>query len=213
MKRCKICQSVTISITDVKTGRVYHRCVECDYIYLDEKFHLRGDDERKHYDNHHNNMQSLGYVKMFKRLIKEFVEPMRCKIGNALDFGCGEGEVLPILLDSVGINCDRYDLFYHPKKVYENRKYDLIVSTEVFEHLSCVKQILEMLLTHLNEDGYLLLMTSFHPSNDEEFLKWFYIQDSTHIGFFSMRTFEYLADNYGLKITQHNENNTILLQR
>ncbi len=213
MNRCKICNSVTISITNTKTARFYHRCLECDYIFLDEKFYLNDVEEKKHYDNHHNNIESIGYVKMFEKLIKEFVEPNKAQIKNALDFGCGEGEVLPILLERVGIACDRYDLFYHPKKVYEDKKYNLIVSTEVFEHLSQPKESLEMLLSHLNDNGYLLLMSAFHPSDDEEFLKWYYIQDITHIGFFSMKTFEYIANKYKLNIVSNNEKNIILFSR
>jgi 2-polyprenyl-3-methyl-5-hydroxy-6-metoxy-1,4-benzoquinol methylase len=187
--------------------------MECDYIFMDDKNHLDASLEKKHYDNHHNNLESLGYVKMFENLIKEFVIAETKNIKTALDFGCGEGEVLPILLQRVGIPCDRYDLFYFPKKIYKDKKYDLIVSTEVIEHLSNPLEILRELLSHLNKDGYLLLMTSFHPSDSEKFLKWFYIQDMTHIGFFSMKTFEFLASKLDLKIIKHNSKNSILFKK
>jgi len=170
-------------------------------------------EEKKHYDNHHNNIESIGYVKMFEKLIKEFVQPNKAQIKNALDFGCGEGEVLPILLQRHGLTCDRYDLYYYPQKVYDNKKYDLICSTEVIEHLSEPLEMLKTLVSHLNKDGYLLLMTSFHPATTEDFLKWYYIQDSTHIGFFNLPTFQYIADSLNLKIVKHNNKNIILFQK
>ncbi len=213
MIKCKICQSSTTPIIDATTDKTYHKCLVCDYIFLENKFYLDAIGEKKHYDNHDNSLESLGYVKMFESLIEEFIAPHKIEIDRALDFGCGEGAVLPILLQRHGINCDRYDLFYFPKKVYEDKKYDLICSTEVFEHLSEPMEILKELLSHLNEGGYLLLMTYFHPSDDEKFLKWFYIKDVTHIGFFSMKTFEYLAKEFNLKILKHNSKNSIMFQK
>ncbi len=213
MMACKICKSTTTKIVDSKKDRLYHRCSVCDYISLDDKFYLDKSLEKKHYDNHHNNLQSLGYVEMFERLISEYIAPYRSKIDKALDFGCGEGEVLPILLQRDGICCDRYDYFYFPKKVYEGSSYDLIVSTEVFEHLSNPMEVFTELVSHLNKDGYLLLMSSFHPSNEELFLKWFYIKDVTHIGFFSMKTFNYIAKRLNLKILRDNSKNIVMFSK
>ncbi len=111
MKRCKLCNRDTSVILNIKTEKIYYRCINCDYIFLDEQFCLDEDVEKGHYDNHHNNLESLGYVKMFESLIDEFIIPYKAKIKTALDFGCGEGEVLPILLERRAISCDRYDLF------------------------------------------------------------------------------------------------------
>lgn len=213
MKKCKICHSDTSAITDIKTQKKYHKCLTCRYIYLDEQFYVDDVREKKHYDKHHNTFESLGYVKMFEDLIEEFVASQKKSIKNALDFGCGEGEVLPILLEKNAIVCDRYDLFYFPEKIYESKEYDLILSTEVFEHLQNPLEMLKELLLHVKKDGFLLLMSAFHPNDDEKFLKWWYIRDITHIGFFNMETFEYLAGELKLKIVQHNSKNIIMFQR
>jgi len=213
MKKCKICQSDTRAIIDEKTNKIYHTCLRCEYIFLNDKFYIDEESEKKHYDKHHNNFESLGYVQMFDDLIDEFIEPHVNTIKSALDFGCGEGEVLPILLERRNISCDRYDLFYFSKKVYENKKYDLILSTEVFEHLRDPLQMLKKLLLHVKKNGYLLLMSAFHPNDDEKFLKWWYIRDITHIGFFNMSTFQYLTDELNLKILSHNNKNIIIFKK
>ncbi|MDA7817524.1 class I SAM-dependent methyltransferase [Sulfurimonas sp.] len=211
MKKCKICQSDTHSIVNPKTKKIFHKCSTCKYIFLDEEFYVDQFLEKKHYDKHHNNLESLGYVKMFEDLVDEFVNPLHVK--RALDFGCGEGEVLPIVLERNSVSCDRYDLFYFPEKVYENKKYDLICSTEVFEHLQNPLEMLKQLLLHVEEGGYILLMSNFHPDNDEEFLKWWYIRDITHIGFFHLETFEYIAKKLNLEIVKHNSKNTIMFKK
>ena len=213
MKKCKICNSSTASMADSKTLKIYHKCFVCSYTFLDERFYIDQEREKKHYDKHHNSFESLGYVKMFEDLIEEFVTPQKQYIKTALDFGCGEGEVLPILLEKNKITCDRYDLFYFPQKVYEGKKYDLIVSTEVFEHLQNPLDVFSKLLLHVEKNGYLLLMSAFHPNDDEEFLKWWYIRDITHIGFFNLTTFEKIADDLNLKIIKHNFKNIILFQK
>lgn len=213
MKKCKICDKDTVSIIDPKSKKSYYKCVTCRYIYLDESFYVDDEREKKHYDKHHNSFESSGYVKMFEDLIEEFVLPYKKSINTALDFGCGEGEVLPILLERNDIACDRYDLFYFPKKVYNDKEYDLIVSTEVFEHLKDPLLLFEELLLHVKDKGYLLLMSAFHPDNDEEFFSWWYIRDITHIGFFHLDTFEHIARKLDLKIIKHNFKNIILFQK
>ncbi|MBE0513847.1 class I SAM-dependent methyltransferase [Sulfurimonas sp.] len=213
MKKCKICGSVTTQIIKTKNQKKYHKCPTCSYIFLDEIFYVDEVREKQHYDKHDNNLESLGYVKMFEDLIEEFVMPYKKEIKSAFDFGCGEGKVLPILLQREGIVCDGYDLFYFPKKVYKDKKYNLVVSTEVFEHLQNPLEVLQELLLHVEKNGYLLLMTAFRPADDEEFLEWWYIRDITHIGFFNLQTFEYLAAKLGLVIIKHNFKNKVLFQK
>ncbi len=213
MKKCKICNNFTVKTADSKTQKEYHKCSACCYIFLDEIFYVDETREKSHYDKHHNSFDSLGYVKMFEDLIEEFVTPHKADIKTALDFGCGRGEVLPILLERNSVLCDRYDLFYFPQKVYDSKTYDIILSTEVFEHLQNPLEVLKELLLHVREGGYLLLMSAFHPNNDDEFFKWWYIRDVTHIGFFNMATFKHLADALNLKIIKHNNKNIILFQK
>jgi len=213
MKNCKICNSEVSILEDKKTSKTYYKCFTCKYIFLDKEFYIDEIHEKSHYDKHHNNLESLGYVKMFEDLIDTFVKPLHVEMKTALDFGCGEGEVLPIVLERNNIKCDRYDLFYFPQKVYEDKKYDLIVSTEVFEHLENPLDMLKKLLLHVDDNAYLLLMTAFHPNDDDKFLKWWYIRDITHIGFFNLDTFEYLARELNLKIVKHNSKNTIMFQK
>lgn len=213
MKICKICSSKTDKIVDKKSTKEYDKCSVCSYIALDESFYVDEVRERAHYDKHNNTLESLGYVKMFEDLVGEFVLPYRDKIKTSLDFGCGEGEVLPIVLEREWISCDRYDLHYFPQKIYKEKKYDLILSTEVFEHLQNPLEVFEELLSHIKKDGYLLLMSAFHPDNDDEFFKWWYIRDITHIGFFNLNTFSYIAKMLNIQIVKHNFKNSILFKK
>ena len=56
-------------------------------------------------------------------------------------------------------------------------------------------------------------MILFRPYSDDEFLKWFYIRDKTHISFYNRRTFEVIADMLNLKIIYTDNHRYITLKR
>ena len=92
---------------------------------------------------------------------------------------------------------DVYDLFYQPDESVLEKEFDFIVTTEVVEHLSQPLEVFKKLLSMLKPGGMLAVMTRLH--NDSIYFKgWHYKNDPTHIGFFSVETFEWLSDHLGL---------------
>lgn len=120
---------------------------------------------------------------------------------KGLDFGSGPSPVLAKILErDYGYDMDIYDLFYATEKVYQDRRYDLITSTEVVEHLADPLVFFKFARDHLREDGLLAVMTLFHPEEDEAILKSHYLRDMTHISFFSLKTMETVAALTGLEV-------------
>ena len=106
-----------------------------------------------------------------------------------------------------------YDPFFNPNSDYLERKYDLITTTEVVEHFTTPMVEFEHILSLLKNDGYLVIMTNFNTFTDEEFLKWWYRRDMTHISFYRVKTFEYIANMYNLKLVSHNDKNVVVFQK
>ena len=210
---CKICGGTTTVVDVPKLERFYYKCSYCEFHFLDEKFIITPEDEMKRYQKHNNSSNNRGYLNMFLDLKKEFIDPEIDNINCALDFGCGKFPLLAEILNKNGISTDYYDLYFHPKKLFINKKYDLITSTEVIEHLKNPLEILELFLDHLNDGGYILLMTNFLPNSEDKFLDWWYIRDETHIGFFSLKTFSLLEEKLPLKIIKTNNKNGVLFRR
>ena len=154
----------------------------------------------------------LGYQAYFQRFL-DFLLPLVNKPKTALDFGCGRSSLLASMLKKEGIKCDYYDPIYHPDTLDEKKKYELIVSTEVFEHLHQPREVFESLLKRLEEGGYLALQTQFHPNNIEAFKKWYYHQDPTHIVFFTAKTFKVLCKVYFCEFVADNGKNMVLLRK
>jgi len=213
MCQCKICKADTQVLNDNKKELRYYRCSSCGFLYLDDEFIIGKESEKSQYDMHKNSFDSLGYVKMFEDFIEKAILPYEKNIATALEFGCGSGPVLAELLSRKGMTVDKYDLYFYPKKVYEGKKYDLITSTEVFEHLKNPIEILEMLVEHTSNNGYIVLMTKFPPKDDKEFLAWWYRRDPTHISFFTPKSFEIMAEKVGIKVVKTIDKDIVVFQK
>ncbi len=212
-KVCKICSSATSHIRESRKKLDYYRCQHCGFIYLDDKHIVDSQTEKSHYDKHQNSFESLGYVDIFEKFIDKVIEPYLKNIESALEFGCGSGPVLAELLRRKGLEVDQYDLYYFPKKVYEGKKYDLITSTEVFEHLKEPTTILQTLANSINSRGYIVIMTQFPPYHDSDFLNWWYRRDITHISFFTPKSFEIMGNSMGLKRINVFAPNVVVFQK
>jgi len=212
---CILCNNSSVfPLEFIKTykklgNRSYFRCPECDLIFVPKACHLSHKDEEARYNLHHNTISNEGYVNNFNEIISLFSQ--YCPdLNSVLDYGCGPGHVLAELLKRNGFECDLFDPIFFP--VFPARSYDLVISTEVFEHFREVKDELERVISLIRPGGFLAIMTSLHDpiSNFEE---WWYHSDPTHICFFSMKTFDWISGKYGIKIIYTNLRNIIILKK
>ena len=213
MHLCKLCFVPTRCINDIKKDLTYYRCSSCGFVSLDDRYVVTKVEEKKKYDQHNNSLANEGYVQMFEDFIELTVVPYLSTLQTALDFGSGPEPVLSVLLERRGLEVDIYDLYYAPQKVYEAKKYDLITSTEVFEHLAKPLEVLKLLVEHLNDNGYIALMTKFPPKDDQEFLNWWYRRDPTHISFFTPQSFEIMAKKVGLEVVKTINDNIVIFKK
>ena len=198
---CKICNASTKELIHPTTDQRFYRCEQCDFVFKSETHYLSTSDELKEYDLHTNSVEDQNYVDYFKRFIDAAVGGYVTIGRKGLDFGSGPSPVLAEILErDYGYKMDIYDLFYATEKVYQDRRYDLITSTEVVEHLADPLAFFKFARDHLNEDGLLAVMTLFHPEEDEAILKSHYLRDMTHISFFSLKTMETIAALTGLEV-------------
>ncbi len=209
---CKICDNK--ELTTLELEEKYYHCHNCDLIFIDHAEIIDPDEEKDRYAQHDNNHQNIGYVKMFKRFIEKVLTPHINleKIETALDFGCGPGPVLADLLKERCQSVDIYDPYFFPEKVFMGKEYELITSTEVFEHFKDPLKEIEALVKHLKVGGYLALMTSFHTGPDK-FDDWWYKWDPTHITFYNHNTFKEIAAKFALEIVYEDGDKYCLLKK
>jgi len=209
---CHICSNETESFTDGKTGIQYFNCKSCEFIFKSPEYYQGIKEQKSRYDLHENDENNPGYRAYFQRFL-DYVLPLTGTPKNALDFGCGRSLLLAKMLEEKGVICDAYDPLYHPDTLDNSKKYELIVTTEVFEHLHHPKEIFYSLVERLEEGGFLAIQTQFSPQDREAFKMWYYHQDPTHIVFFSPRTFRVLCEMYGCEWIGDNGTNMVVLQK
>lgn len=207
--KCKLCGSTAERRQD---ERRFFQCQICGLIFKDEKYILTAEAEKKRYQEHNNSIENEGYVNMFRQFLDSAVLPFAEPDGDMLDFGAGPGPVLAELVGREGFSTTIYDPHFFPNLDYKEKKYDLITSTEVYEHFLNPHREIEHLCSILKDGGLLAVMTNFYTEADS-FADWWYIRDDTHISLYSLKTFQWIADNFPLEIIYTNNKNYITFRK
>jgi SAM-dependent methyltransferase len=173
----------------------------CDFISLEDKCIISPEEELEVYERHENSIDDPRYVQFFMKFVNmAIIDHVERDEIECLDFGSGPEPVLAKLLRrQFDWQVDIYDKYYALEKIYKGNQYDLITSTEVAEHFDNPLRYFKLFKKLLRPDGLLSIMTLFHPSCDD-FYNWFYINDPTHISFYSAKTLGVISEIVGLDI-------------
>jgi SAM-dependent methyltransferase len=208
--QCPLCTDNTDTALTCQQKKYYH-CSQCDLIFLDPKQRPTSKEEKARYLAHNNTIVDKGYVNYLEHFLHQGVDPFIAR-GMALDFGCGPGPVLQMLLQQRGFSTDINDPFFAPEKPPAHKKYDLITCTEVLEHVFQPAKTWRYFAQHLRPGGYLAVMTCFHPGQ-KNFGRWWYRQDFTHVCFYSRLTFAWVAANHPFQEKFTDNQRIVVLKR
>ena len=211
--KCVLCGSVTECFKHPRFQMIFHQCQTCGLIMKDPSIFVDSKQEIKIYESHENSLEDKGYVNFLTNFIEQGVIPY-ISTGDALDYGSGPNPVLAhILKHEFGFTVDTYDYYFEPTKIFLNKTYDLITSTEVVEHVQSPKEVFKTLYNHLKPGGILSIMTLFYPQDRLAFFDWFYIRDRSHVVFYSPKTIEYIADSFGFELLFHNNHRVAVFKK
>ncbi|MBE4592383.1 2-polyprenyl-3-methyl-5-hydroxy-6-metoxy-1,4-benzoquinol methylase [Vibrio navarrensis] len=198
MPTCPLCQHEHIQPYFVDKHREYLQCKQCHLVFVHPNQRLDAKSEKAHYDLHENNPQDAGY----RRFLARIADPLQERIkpqSTGLDFGCGPGPTLSLMMAERGHNMALYDIYYHPQTSVLAEQYDFMTATEVIEHLYQPAQVWQQWLNLVKPGGWIGLMTKM-VINVEAFAHWHYKNDPTHVIFFSQATFQFLAERDKLEL-------------
>jgi 2-polyprenyl-3-methyl-5-hydroxy-6-metoxy-1,4-benzoquinol methylase len=174
----------------------------CSLIFADPSARLTPDEEKRRYDQHQNNPDDPGYRRFLNRLAVPLIERLRTRTSpqEGLDFGCGPGPTLSLMLQEQGFSVKLYDPYYAPTLSVLSSKYDFVTCTEAVEHFFHPAKEWELFMKLLKPGGWLGLMTKLADGNPEGFLSWHYTKDPTHVSFLSRDTFRWLAERNAMDL-------------
>lgn len=198
MHTCPLCGQPESQFYFADKRRPYYQCQRCALVFVPESHHLDAQAEKAHYDLHENDPLDAGY----RRFLSRTAEPLLQRLAphsQGLDFGCGPGPALAMMLGEAGHQVALYDLYFHPDRSVLTHSYDFVTATEVIEHLYQPAMIWQQWLNLVKPGGWLAVMTKL-VIDAEAFASWHYKNDVTHVCFYSRATFEYLAQRDNLHV-------------
>lgn len=196
-------------VYQTRKKRRYWQCSSCELIFVDPSSLPTVDFEKSVYQHHENSPSHAGYVAFLQRIIAPALAYLHADM-RGLDFGCGPGPTLSILLEREGIACANYDPLFFPDK--PNGVYDFIFATECFEHFHQPSRELSQLYSLLAINSYLFVMTDLYDDSID-FRTWYYKCDPTHVSFYKRRSIKYICQQYGFRLLELRDERIILLQR
>lgn len=196
---CILCRNSNCEMFRVKNKPEcdYFHCRCCDLIFMNPDLRLTPEQEKARYDFHKYD-EDPEYAKFFEPLIQQLniYLPELKKENTAievLDYGSGPAMTLGKILAQQGFKVSNYDHYYFTDQQVLKKEYDIITSTEVWEHLYNPHEVILKLIKLLKPGGLLGVMTSAHFGVNE-FHQWYYRRDMTHVTFYSEKTMQWIAN-------------------
>ncbi len=181
-------------------NRIHYQCNTCFGIFANANSRPSQDVEKKHYQQHNNDIDDKGYQK--------FVSPITNSVRRdftanhkGLDFGAGTGPVISKVLTDHGFSIAPYDPYFHNYPELLEEQYDYIASCEVIEHFFDPRKEFTLLRKLLTPRGKLYCMTHLYDESID-FENWYYKNDPTHVFIYQKQTFEWIRKEFGFSDLQ-----------
>lgn len=215
---CPLCLNYQIQYyCNSDVNRSFQKCEICSLVFTINEQVLSAEDEKSRYMLHENNLTQIGYREylgqMWESLLPILLE-RKNKTQNltsanfslcGLDFGCGPTEAFAQFAKEFDFEVKSYDpYFFNKNEIFEN-KYDFIWCSESFEHFNHPKTTINKIISLLKPEGLLAIRTESYPP-PEQFKKWYYQRDPTHVVFYNLDTMKWIAQNWDLKLRFNSKN-------
>ena len=198
---CRLCNGETSFVFNNKILHKfyvnYYRCSNCESLQTEKPYWL---DEAYEKSNLSEDDFGAAY-RTLRNQEKVFILSKLLNVRKALDWGAGDGLLCRLLRD-YGLNFYSNDKYSVPKYssmfvLTDYNNLDLIVSFEVFEHMSEPNREIGFLFE--KKPNSIFISTLFYKNNEKN---WHYLHPNTgmHIFFYSQKSLEMLAIKYGYDI-------------
>lgn len=208
---CPLCGQWDAAFFCADKRRQYFRCSRCELVFADRATLLSAEEELAQYKLHQNNLADEGYRRFLQRLASPLLAVLPAKPLKGLDFGCGPGPLLALMLAEAGHQMAVWDPFFANEPSVLKQQYDFISCSEAIEHFVRPADEWMQWLSLLAPKGILAIMTKRY-SSQAAFQQWHYKNDPTHVSFFSANTFVYLAQRDGFNV-EFPADDVVILQR
>lgn len=201
---CPLCQGKNTEFYSEAPYGSFHTCLDCHLKFRVREALLSPEDERSRYEFHENSPNDIGYRKFLSQLLDPISKHLNPKM-KGLDFGCGPGPTISVMLDEQNISCENYDPYFAKNPLLLDQTYDFVICTEAIEHFYEPHKEMSIIQDIVKKNGIIGFMTKFYEEKScGPISKWHYINDDTHVSIFTFNTLEYLGNKFDWKILERN---------
>lgn len=203
MLPCFLCHHASHPLPARVRGRQYHDCPNCRLIFMDPQDRLPCEAERAHYRMHNNDPADPAY----RRFLRQLADPLMSRLTpgmKGLDFGCGPGPTLSVMLAEAGFEMAVYDPAFADNRAVLDDQYDFVTCTETVEHFHDPRAEWERLHQLVRPGGLLAVMTQ-PISPDVDFANWWYALDPTHVSLHHPATMDWIAEHWHMTVDRVGE--------
>ena len=191
---CPLCFAAPLVHYHEAAGRRYRHCRTCDVVALDRDQLPNRCEERADYALHENDPADPRYRRHLAQLTVPLTEGLAAG-AVGLDFGCGPGPTISVMLGELGFSVRDYDPIFRPDRAALEERYDFIACTEAAEHFHRPARAFDLLAGMLRPAGRLGLMTQLRTGRID-FPAWRYLRERSHVTFYSPTTMHWIAARY-----------------
>jgi hypothetical protein len=194
--------------------REYFHCSTCDLLQSNPESWLGLQEEKTRYETHENDPDNFFYQQYLLKLLNPMLEYISIHTTKGLDYGSGPTKGMESLILKKGGHCESYDPLFYPRQNCELiNQFDYILCSEACEHFYNPRQEFNFLNHYLKKNGVLAIRTEFVKDDRKELVQWYYLNDPTHVIFFSTHTWQWLANEMRWSILLDDKKSIVLFKK
>ncbi len=173
--------------------RKFFRCGYCGFSWAHPDSLPDEAAAAQRYSNHRNDAADQGYTQFLSGIIEKAFFYYSGKPESVIDWGSGPSPVASRMLEGLGLSVFSWDPNFSSSEIPRKEFYDLGVCIETAEHFIHPRKDFADFFRTLKPGAYAVIHTHLAPADDDAFLRWWYIEDITHVSFYSRYSLEILG--------------------